>query len=285
MSSAAAVCNEAVPPERAEPWVVDSDYLFETLVCDVHSCAMQIGVIATMLNASQKPDLIGGLRSCRHMLHDDSKIMTLALRYGSEAGLSPGLAAKLDRLYTGVGGAKRRIAPLLAAKDAAAGQLRLLQTCSQDWRRLAEEASTAVAELSALGKDRLEALYGEDGVTLRLFLSEAARGDDERVSPGGVIHLPNLRQRRQNPRRSHDAPCTILLPTGSAPAQLQDVSLNGLGIVCKAPLAERQVVCVVLEDGRRLEAVVARRQGNNVGLALRKPLGSADPLFRQAKRS
>ena len=119
MSSAAAVCNEAVPPERAEPWVVDSDYLFETLVCDVHSCAMQIGVIATMLNASQKPDLIGGLRSCRHMLHDDSKIMTLALRYGSEAGLSPGLAAKLDRLYTGVGGAKRRIAPLLAAKDAA----------------------------------------------------------------------------------------------------------------------------------------------------------------------
>jgi len=71
---------------------------------------------------------------------------------------------------------------------------------------------------------------------------------------------------------------------GSCKAEIADVSREGLGIVCAYPLEERQPLRVALDDGRRLEATVARRQRDRIGLALRDQLSSGDPLFHPPSR-
>jgi hypothetical protein len=74
------------------------------------------------------------------------------------------------------------------------------------------------------------------------------------------------------------------LPDANVAAKLDDVSRNGCGIICKYPLSEGQPVVLELDDGRRLDATVARRVGERVGLSLARPLAGDDPLFRSDRR-
>jgi hypothetical protein len=120
--------------------------------------------------------------------------------------------------------------------------------------------------------------YLEDNATAREFLGRAARGDATAIDRFGVLSLPKFKQRRRSPRVPANRPCRIVFSGGEAEAMLLDVSRDGLGILCKAALTEAQPVAVFV-DSRRLEAVVARRQGEHVGLTLKLPLGFTDPLF------
>ena len=64
-----------------------SNFLFEMVVCDVQSSALEIAALAMMLTACARPSANWTLRSLRYILNDNAKCMLLALRYGSDIGL------------------------------------------------------------------------------------------------------------------------------------------------------------------------------------------------------
>jgi len=284
---AIAELNDATPPVAAAAgleWKIDGAFLFEAIICDLHSCAMQVAMLAIMLSAWGRPECAAALRSGRHLLHDDSMIMELALQYGEDIGLPAAAVKRIASLYRGVGAAKQTLSPLLQASSRSPSQSDSLLNDRQVWRRLAASASEALAAVDSLTRSRLSAVYGEDATTLRKFLKEAADGDIRRVDAAGTIQAPLLRQKRNNPRVAVRWPCKIVLPGGSHSARIADVSRDGLGIECSSALADQQAVRVALEDGRQLEATVVRRQGNHFGLSLRTRLSSKDPLFNPRRR-
>ena len=254
-----------------------SDFLFEMIVCDVQSSALEIAELAMMLTASVRSNANWTLRSLRYLLLDDAKCMLLALRYGPDIGLDNDASGQLSRLYSEVAEAKKRLAPLAAA-DTPSVRAEVTE-CAAAWRGLANQASAVLDRLEAQVKARLAEIYVEDAATLRPFLTLAARGDIANVDKNGVIHLPELRQRRRTPRLAVNEACSLILPTGAYSARLIDISRQGLGIFVHCPVAERDEVTVALADGRRLEAIVIRRTGANVGLQLKRPLAATDPLF------
>ena len=260
-----------------------AEFVWETIVCDLHSSALQVAMLTIMLGASARPQGALALRSGRHMLHDDCKVMILALHYGEQAGLPPASIRRIDSFYRSVGDAKLKLRPLLQAVARTASPSELLHV-AQSWRRLAVAACEALAEVDALIKSQLSSVFSEDAATLRRLLKEAADGDVSHVDATGSVRLPALRQRRSNPRTAVRRACRIVLPDGVYSAEIADVSRRGLGLVCAHRLDDGQDLRVALEDGRELEATVVRRQGDQIGLSLRAPLSTADPLFQPSRR-
>jgi len=273
-----------IAADRRVEWAVDRDFLLKTVVCDLHSCAMQVAMLAIMLAACARPEGAAAVRSARHLLQDGGKMMELALLYGAEIGMPAAAVDRIGAFYRGVTDAKLALWPLIPASLRSARPNDLLLKCSRTWRRLAGAASEALGTVDALTRSKLDNLYVEDAVTLRQLLKEAADGDIRRVDATGTIRLPPLRQRHQNPRAAVRQTCTIVTTDGSHAARITDVSRDGLGIVSSYASADRQALAVVLDDGRRLEATVARRQGDHIGLSLSAPLSSDDPLFSPRRR-
>jgi hypothetical protein len=277
LDSPLALSDGGVRPAQPAP-SANANFLLETVVCDVHWTAMQIGTITMLLSRARSGEN-NRLQSGRHLVHDDSKTMLLALRYAQQIGLDADIVAKLTNIYRRVGEAKVSLALLTeAARQGRARQIPLQAPC-EAWRRIAGEAAITLTQLQRETGSRLGPQYAADAAALRQLLEQAAKGDTEAVDRTGAVATPKLQQRRQAPRLNVSSPCKLLLPDGPVSARLVDVAPRGFRVACDAPLADRQKVTVVLEDGRNLEAIVVRRQGAHVGLQLARPLPATDPLF------
>jgi hypothetical protein len=258
----------------------NAGFLREMIVCETHWCAMQIATLALMTSVTSRPGGAQELRSCRHLLHDDMSAMLLALRYAGEVGLSPDDVAKLSALYRGVGAARKSLAPLAEPVALSQSQRILVKSQSANWRRLAAEALVAISQVEASTRQHLNGLYAQDSETLRQYLRRAADGDLSDVDGSGVVHPPELKQRRRSPRIPLDQDCELILPTGTFPAKLRDVSREGLSVLSQQPLGRGQKIVVQLADGRKLDGFVVRAQGGKVGVSLSRPLATTDPLLR-----
>ena len=260
MLSPRLVAPDAPPKAAPGPTSAVSTFLLESLVCNVHSTAMQIAKVALMLvrvcSGEKNP-----LRSGRNSVQDNGKAMLLGLQHAGNVGLKPELVARLVRLYTEVGAAKRKLAPLLKAEGWAPQSL--LQGHCEAWRRIALETAATIVQLQQASGASLNPTYASDATALRLFLEQAAGGAIGVINDGDVdaVAAPKLQQRRETPRLSIKRVCILFVAEGPVKATIEDVSIGGLGIVCDATLSLRQQVTVALEDGRKLKAVVARRQG------------------------
>jgi PilZ domain len=256
-----------------------ADYLFETIVCAAYESAVQIGAIAILLTDYARTGVPSQLRSFRRLLLDDSKVMLFALSYGQEVGLQTPLVESLKRLYNGTAAAKRRVNPLVDSSVGGRGNRETAQTLSQSWRRLAEEATRAIELVQEAVRARLNEVYQLDAQAVKHFLKQAAVDDRSVFDGSGALRLPALKQRRRLPRLAIQQACTLILPTGRHEGRLEDVSLQGLAVVCDAPISVGDNVQVALLDGRKLRATVARRQGQKLGLRLVNALAPSDPLF------
>lgn len=126
---------------------------------------------------------------------------------------------------------------------------------------------------------RLAAAYAQDAASVQQFLATAARGEAGLIDPAGRSRLPQLNQRRRAPRAQRTQNCRIDFGAGLCDARLEDVSRTGVGLACDQEISTGTDVIVILQDGRRLAATVARRTGSRLGLALHEPLSSLDPLL------
>ena len=114
--STATAGTESIDTEAAPPSATglqpDVGFLLETVVSDVHGTILQIATLSLMTASCARLGSRLNLRACRHLMHDDSKIMLLALRYGQEIGLDKPTIDGLTRLYIDMGQAKMALAPL-----------------------------------------------------------------------------------------------------------------------------------------------------------------------------
>ena len=267
-----------VPPD-----LFNKQFLLEIIIYDLLWSALHVGTLAISLNVCARGIGHASLRPWRHLLHDNSRIMQLALRYGPEIGLSGELSADTSKLYGAIAAEKLRLGPLLENVDAFSGRGRSgLVDASATWRHLAGEMKSVLAEFARAAIAGLGGVLAEDAKILDEFLHEARAGDTARLKADGEIALPVLKQMRRSPRVKVEGPCTLLVGHKSIAAELKDAGLNGLGIVCRQPLAENQRITVVLEDGRKLAAKVANRNGDRVGLLLEAKLHRDDPLFHRS---
>jgi PilZ domain len=255
-------------------------FLLEIIIYDLLWSALHVGTLAISLNACARGTAHWSLRPWRHLLHDNSKIMQLALRYGPEIGLSGKLSADASKLYAEIAAEKVRLGPLLENANSFSERARG-GPASATWRRLAGEMKSILAEFEREAISRLGGVLAEDADTLGQFLHEALAGDLRRIKADGEITLPVLKQMRRSPRLKADGGCTVLVGDKWIAAELRDVGLNGLGIVCRHPLRENQSITVLLDDGRELAAKVANRNGDRVGLLLEAKLHRDDPLFHR----
>lgn len=271
---APAVNTTAGEPVR-NGWV-KADFLFESVVCDLHLAALEAGGFAMILTARAAAGAAWPLRAWRSRLRDDGPSMQLSLRFFSDMGMPAATATRVAAVYTNFTRATAETPPeaALSSLDRTA-----LTRSAEQWRRLCAEFGAVLEALAAETQRRLPAPYGEDSQNLAGFVGEAARGDVRRVSRFGEIELPRLRQRRSAPRAAVRHACALITPGGRIAAEIEDISRNGLGLRCRQPPREGQEVTVELTGGRRLTGVIARVSGQQAGLRLSTPLATNDPLF------
>lgn len=259
----------------------DRGLLFEAIVCDVHWTALQIGTLAILLNARIEARTDWTLRPWRHLLQDSGRIAQLGLMYGSDLGICRITAHKCSQLYATVSSAKVRLAPVMQdVKKYPPAVTRLIEPLASTWRQLSQKAIDVLVSLEPATRAQLNERYVENGKILSRFLQEAASGNTQSVNSFGEIALPSLAQRRRTPRIAVQEACHVLVQGRSIPATLQNVSRDGLGILCVHPLEVEHQIEVVLGNKRLLNAVVVWQNGQRAGLRLVTPLDGYDPLLR-----
>lgn len=258
------------------PDALNVDFLLEGIVCDLHLGAVEIGSVTMLLAACARGDDKASPQSCVRLVMDDSKAMLLALRYARELRLGGELSHQLGQFYGRMIEEKRRLAPLTRSF---ATQNATVRTAYNGWLDLARQAAAVAKLFHKTQGSRLEAMYAEDHRAIQVFLARAIEGDAGLIEETGQVRVPHLRQRRRTPRVEIQQDCTVILPTGSYPARMENASRTGLGLACDQILGEQQTVTIRLADRRELAATVVRRNGRQYGLALRHPLSALDPLL------
>lgn len=261
----------------------NKEFLLETIIYDLLWNVLHIGILATALTACVRNPAQRTLRPWRHLLHDNSKIMRLALRYGPQIGLTEELSARTSKLYGDMAAGKPRLARLLENTGSySESERRQLTGAGETWRGFAREAKLILAEFNSGPIAHVGGLLVEDAQTLCRFLDEASAGGAKRIDEDGELMLPTLKQMRRSPRLKIDGRCTILAADKSVTAELKDIAPSGLGIICRHPLPENQSLTVVMDDGRRLAAKIVNRSADRVGLLFESQLRRDDPLFHRA---
>jgi hypothetical protein len=253
-------------------------FLLELIIADLHWSSLQIGSLALLSAAAAAQGSIAELHACRHLVYDDTRVMRLALRYGQEAGLSVEISGKLDALYAAIGEALKQMAPFVQPLTLSPALRDQLHRIVPALRKVAQLAMDSLAALETVTRAALNLDYVEDGLTIRKYLARAARGELSDLDRRGVLQTPRLKQRRQSPRAPVSRSCRLVSQAGEFPAEIVDVSREGLGLVCKGPLTPGDAVAVLV-GGRRLEATVKRLAGFQIGLVLKQTLPVGDPLF------
>jgi hypothetical protein len=260
-----------------------AEFVWETIVCDLHWSAYHIAILTTLVCAAARDDANWTVKPWRHMLQSNSQIMKLALRGADEIGLSHELSGRISRLYVLADMEKESLEPLTKSASPYSKAERLqLREASDVWREIAREAKAIILLIEPDVKARLSETYARDSALLVGLLFDASNGATRAVSPSGELTFPELGQRRRAPRAMVSHRCKLELPNHVIPAQIEDVSREGLGIACTHALHINDCLCVRLSDGRRLKAKVARVLPGGLGLRLALPLLNEDPLFATA---
>ena len=271
----AAVNSNAAGEAGRNGWV-KADFLFESVICDLHLAALGAGGFAMLLTARAAADAAWTLQAWRSRLHVDGETMQLSLRFHADMGMPAATAALVAGVYAS-------LARATAQTPGEAGRSNpdrtALARSAEQWRGLSGEFGALLGALAAEVRRRLSAAYNEDSQALIAFLREAAAGDVRRVSRFGEIELPRLRQRRSAPRTEVRHACALIIPAGRFAAEIEDVSRNGLGLRCRQSLRVGDDVVIEVAGGRRLSGVVARSHGQQAGVRLNAPLGAVDSLF------
>lgn len=261
-----------IPVRRFEE--TKCDYLFEMIVRDAQSAAMQIGCVAALLARHFEIEKERSPRALRHFLYDDSRVSRLALRFAPDAGLSPDAQNALTAMYDAVSVAQRELSTLMRpspAPDAAAA-------AAVRWRRIAGAARDALRRVHEPTRQRLDAVFGQDSQTLQAFLGEVVAGRVERFDAFNLFTPPTLRQRRQASRLGLRIACQVVGRGGVVDGEIVNLSTTGVGLRCRVALQMGEDIVVRLPDGRQLAAKVLRAEGASVGAQFKTGLSEAQVL-------
>jgi hypothetical protein len=195
MSAAAwNVTDEPAAGDSAPPDPSDPQFLFELIVADLHWTSIQIGALTVMAAAVAASGAEVTLYTCRHLVHDDTRVVRLALRYGEASGLPANLVTRLDRLYSDIGETQRQASTFVASLSLTAKQRDQLGRLLPRLRQNAQTAGDCLVRLEAAARS-LHPNYAADNSALQQFLARAVRGDLSDLDRA-MLSPPRLKQRR-----------------------------------------------------------------------------------------
>jgi hypothetical protein len=260
----------------------EGNALFEALVCEFHWTALQIGAIASCMNASLASERTWMLRSCSNFIPVESPVVKVALRSWQDIGLSGKLAESISRIYFDLSDAKKQALPLIDRAGAFAGpeiSLAKLEQITVLWRKLAEDCNAAVQRLEPETRWRLNGLYTGNSLVLSKFIKEAMSGSDASVNQFGEVAMPILPQRRKTPRYVLLQPCKVSTQSGNSIAFARDISRNSIGLDCEHDFKLKERILVELRNGRKMKGIVAWSRNKKAVVQFDEPLPDGDPLI------
>lgn len=261
---------------------VEGSALFETLVCEFHWTTLQIGAIASCMNASSASRRSWMLRACSNLVPVESPVVKVALRSWQDIGLPRELAGAIARLYFNLADAKKLALPLITGAGAFVAPrvpLAKLEQITAVWRKLAEDCRDAVLELEPEARWRLNGAYTDNALVLSKFLKEAMAGSRTCVNQYGEVALPILPQRRKTPRYTLLQHCKIFSQETSSIAFAREVSKNGLSIDCQRDFRLKDAVVVVLRNGRKMPGLIVWCKNGKAAVRFDSPLSDEDQLI------
>ncbi len=275
------------PAQNSYPRTVSSEpdegnALFEALVCECHWTALQIGAIASCMNASLASERTWMLRSCSNLLPVESPVVKVALRSWQDIGLSGKLAESISRIYFDLSDAKMQAQPLISRAGAFAGpeiSLAKLEQITALWRKLAEDCKTVVQRIEPETRWRLGGLYTGNALVLGKFLKEATSGSYACVNQFGEVAIPVLPQRRKAPRYVLLQRCKVSTQDVTSIAFARDISKNAIGLDCEHDFKLKERILVELRNGRKMKGIVAWSQKKKAVVQFDEALSDGDPLI------
>lgn len=277
--------SEPAKPRRALPPTsdpTDGFARFEALVCEFHWTALQIGAIASCMNASLASRRSWMLRACSNLVPVEAPVVKVALRSWQDIGLPRDLAASVARAYFNLADAKKLALPLInSAGIFVAPQIPLakLEQIAVVWRKLAEDCREATLEMEPETRWRLNGAYTGNALVLSKFLKEAMSGLQTCVNQQGEVALPILPQRRQIPRFITLQSCKIFSQAGAIAAFARDTSKNDLSVDCDRNFRLKEAVVVTLRNGRKFPGLIVWSKDGKSGIRFDSPLPDDDPLI------
>lgn len=256
--------------------------LFEAIVGELHSTALQIAAITSAVNAFRPgassrlvrslvnfiphtPPLVAGMRQCKEELN------------------LPQEAARYVDLLFGELEKARKIADLFVADVDRYGPPQALErhtaTLVTSWRALSEVALDAVDAMEPQTRWRLTGLYSENSLVLARLLRGVIHGQQPCLDPRGDIILPDLPQRRRARRHAILQNCALHSRGVRHDAFANDISATGLGLTNAPALMLKQPVDVELKGGRHLSGTVVWVKDGKVGVQFVTALPLNDPLL------
>ena len=281
--------RKASEPERQSPVrsriskePEEGNALFEALVCEFHWAALQIGGIASCMNASLAFERTWMLRTCSNLVPVESPVIKVALRACQEIGLPRELAASISKLFVNLADAKQLTTPLIEQAGAFSGSgisLSKLEQITALWRKLAEDCKDLVGRLEPETRWRFNSMYTGNSLVLGRFLQDAISGGFGCVNGFGEVAIPVLPQRRKTPRYVLLQPCKITDKAGSSVAFARDIATSGMGLDCERDFALREKVIVELRSGRKMKGIIVWTHQKKVNVQFDEPLMREDPLI------
>ncbi|RUO98734.1 PilZ domain-containing protein [Hyphomicrobium sp.] len=271
------------PPEAVSLLDLDQGHaLFEAFVCEFHWTVLQIGAIASSMNASIANRRAWAIRSCSNLIPVESPVIRAALNSATAIGLPKKLAASLQKIFLDLSDAKSQTVPVIRDAGAFTGPeisaAKLEQTAAL-WRTLAAECETAVQLLEPEARWRLSGLYTGNCLVLGRFLRAAISGAYDCVNQFGEVAIPVLPQRRISTRYALLQPCILHGAAGRSPAFAHDFSKYGINLSSERSFEVKERAVVELRSGRKMRGMIVWARSQQLSLQFDEPLAGADALF------
>ena len=252
-------------------------HLAEALLCDLHWTMLHVGALAQLTKAFGCSRGDWTLRPWRHLLHDSSATTFLALRFAPQFGMSAALTTRLTNFYRRLSKLQADMLPVMGDYAPGPGDETIASFVTR-WRELTSEGERLLLAFESEDLRGFSPLYAEDRRMLIVFLRESGVSAESRVDSAGEITLPALKQRRRTVRAQVDHACRIVVDGADHAARFTDLSVDGVGVVCRHRFWAGQPLELVI-GARRLAATVVWAEGERSGLRLTTPLRRTDPLF------
>lgn len=256
--------------------------LLEALTCELHWCALQIGGITSIMNASLVRGLAGVPNSCRNNLPVESPVVSAALGSWDDFGIPKTLRTRTERLFKDLSFAKQSMEPFIGGPHTGKADivpLRAIAQLTAVWRTLSGDAYETVSAFEPETRWRIGGRYSENSLVLNRFLKEAIRGKFDCVDLHGEVVLPVLPQRRRAQRFALQQSCKVVVRGRRVPGFAQDISMYGIGLSCSLTVGLKEPVLIELQTGRTFKGTVAWTKEGRLGVQFDNALLRSDPLI------
>lgn len=258
------------------------EILFEALVCELHTAALQTAIVASTVNGTAKSGRPFSLSAVEPYIPRDTTILQVLMANLIDSDFGLDELMFVDEFLAGL------VAGREAIDDYARDVSRLgperagvLYRCSlaDTWRGIAHLARIAIRELSMPLNRRLAEPYGANSLALVRLLTQVERGATPCLGADGAPFTPAMPQQRRSSRRMLCEDCLLKVRGLNFSAFAKDVSSGGIGLERVPELIPGEVASVELANGRTFAGTIAWSGGSRAGLRLAAPLGALDPLL------